>query len=305
MTISAQNLTGTWEGLFDKEQFLQINIVHSSKGICGYTYDTVITKKNDYCRAYFKGYYNKRRNDFYVQGVRFLENSGGHFLTQLNFKYSKENDKEYLVQEESLEERIKKLEDGDTTKPIKLLKVSNIPSPYLKEVYKPCTEDSLPTLKKDSTPIKLFTRILVDSPFTSKLKVKKTDSLLVINKPTIEKQVIERNNKLLKTITITSPTLLITMYDNAIVDGDTISVFHNGKLIVSHQLLSEKGINITIELSKEKPHHEIVLFAHNLGSIPPNTALLVITAGKERYELKASASLTENATLIFEYEPKE
>ncbi len=66
MTISAQNLTGTWEGLFDKEQFLQINIVHSSKGICGYTYDTVITKKNDYCRAYFKGYYNKRRNDFYV-----------------------------------------------------------------------------------------------------------------------------------------------------------------------------------------------------------------------------------------------
>jgi len=303
MTCTAQNLTGIWQGLFDNEQFLQINIMHSSKGICGYTYDTVIAKKNDYCRAYFKGGYSKRTNEFYLQGLRFLENSGGHLLSTLYFNYFTENDKEYLIQEESLEERMRKVVEGDTTKLIKLLRVSNTPSPYLKEVYKPCMEDSMPILKKDTTPLKLITR----SPrvsLTEEFKPKKKDTLIAQKKPLLEKQVEERSNKVIKTITINSPTLLITMYDNAIVDGDTISVFHNGKLIVSHQLLSEKGIDITIELSKENPHHEIVLFAHNLGSIPPNTALLVITAGKERYELKASASLNENATLVFEYVPK-
>lgn len=304
ITCTAQNLTGIWQGLFDNEQFLQINIMHSSKGICGYTYDTVIAKKNDYCRAYFKGGYSKRTNEFYLQGLRFLENSGGHLLSTLYFNYFTENDKEYLLQQESLEEKRRKVVEGDTTKLIKLLRVSNTPSPYLKEVYKPCMEDSMPILKKDTTPLKLITR----SPrvsLTEEFKPKKKDTPIAQKKALLEKQVEERSNKVIKTITINNPTLLITMYDNAIVDGDTISVFHNGKLIVSHQLLSEKGIDITIELSKENPHHEIVLFAHNLGSIPPNTALLVITAGKERYELKASASLTENATLVFEYVPKE
>lgn len=304
MTCPAQNLTGIWQGLFDNEQFLQINIMHSSKGICGYTYDTVIAKKNDYCRAYFKGRYSKRTNEFYVQGLRFLENSGGHLLSTLYFNYFIENDKEYLIQEESLEEKMRKVEEGDTTKLIKLLRVSNTPSPYLKEVYKPCMEDSMPILKKDTTPLKLITRSSIVS-VTEEFKPKKKDKIVAQEKPLLEKQVEGRSNKIIKTITINSPTLLITMYDNAIVDGDTISVFHNGKLIVSRQLLSEKGIDITIELSQVNPHHEIVLFAHNLGSIPPNTALLVITAGKERYELKASASLTENATLVFEYVPKE
>ena len=304
MTCTAQNLTGIWQGLFDNEQFLQINIMHSSKGICGYTYDTVIAKKNDYCRAYFKGRYSKRTNEFYVQGLRFLENSGGHLLSTLYFNYFIENDKEYLIQEESLEEKMRKVEEGDTTKLIKLLRVSNTPSPYLKEVYKPCMEDSMPILKKDTTPLKLITRSSIVS-VTEEFKPKKKDKIVAQEKPLLEKQVEGRSNKIIKTITINSPTLLITMYDNAIVDGDTISVFHNGKLIVSRQLLSEKGIDITIELSQVNPHHEIVLFAHNLGSIPPNTALLVITAGKERYELKASASLTENATLVFEYVPKE
>lgn len=304
MTCTAQNLTGIWQGLFDNEQFLQINIMHSSKGICGYTYDTVIAKKNDYCRAYFKGRYSKRTNEFYVQGLRFLENSGGHLLSTLYFNYFIENDKEYLIQEESLEEKMRKVEEGDTTKLIKLLRVSNTPSPYLKEVYKPCMEDSMPILKKDTTPLKLITRSSIVS-VTEEFKPKKKDKIVAQEKPLLEKQVEGRSNKIIKTITINSPTLLITMYDNAIVDGDTISVFHNGKLIVSRQPLSEKGIDITIELSQVNPHHEIVLFAHNLGSIPPNTALLVITAGKERYELKASASLTENATLVFEYVPKE
>jgi hypothetical protein len=305
ITTLAQNLTGTWEGKMDAEQFLQVNILHSSKGICGYSYDSVIASKGDYCRAYFEGKYKRRTNDFHMFGTKFLENSGGHFLMELHFEYSKENNKEYLLQILSLEERIKRMFTNDTTTPIKLLKVSNEPSSYMKEVYDPCTEKPISTLKKDTIVTKEPIKPILDTVVKIQPTIKKVDTQIVIKPPVIEKQAGERKNVVVKTITITSPTLVISMYDNAVVDGDTISVLHNGKLVVAKQLLNEKGIDITIELSKEKPHHEIVLFAHNLGSIPPNTALLVIKAGNERYELKASASLTENATLIFEYKPKE
>jgi putative heme iron utilization protein len=39
------------------------------------------------------------------------------------------------------------------------------------------------------------------------------------------------------------------------------------------------------------------MFAENLGKYPPNTALMVITDGKNRYEIFMSSSLTENATI--------
>jgi hypothetical protein len=87
-------------------------------------------------------------------------------------------------------------------------------------------------------------------------------------------------------------------------DGDTVSILYNGKMLLTHQLLSEKGIELNIELDEKQTRHEITLFAENLGSIPPNTALVVITAGKKRYELFASASLEENAVLVFNYKPQ-
>ena len=45
------------------------------------------------------------------------------------------------------------------------------------------------------------------------------------------------------------------------------------------------------------------MYAENLGSIPPNTALIVVTAGDKRYELRSKASLEENAVLVIEYKP--
>jgi hypothetical protein len=41
----------------------------------------------------------------------------------------------------------------------------------------------------------------------------------------------------------------------------------------------------------------VSMLAENLGSIPPNTALMIVTDGKNRYEVFLSSSLTENATV--------
>jgi hypothetical protein len=39
------------------------------------------------------------------------------------------------------------------------------------------------------------------------------------------------------------------------------------------------------------------MFAENLGLIPPNTALMVITDGKKKYEIRLASNLEKNATI--------
>jgi hypothetical protein len=46
------------------------------------------------------------------------------------------------------------------------------------------------------------------------------------------------------------------------------------------------------------------MVAENLGSIPPNTALMVITAGAKRYELFITSTEQKNAVVVVEYKPE-
>lgn len=105
-------------------------------------------------------------------------------------------------------------------------------------------------------------------------------------------------------VVIHSNHLNLKLFDNGTVDGDTVSVFYNGKLLVSHKGLSEKPINLDIDLDSTVSIHKITLYAENLGSIPPNTAMIIVTAGNKRFELRSKASLEENAVLVFEYQPE-
>ncbi len=95
----------------------------------------------------------------------------------------------------------------------------------------------------------------------------------------------KRNNELVKTIYTSAKEIKIDLYDNGEIDGDTISVYDNNKLIISKRGLTDKPISINIKADENVPVHEFVMVAENLGSIPPNTALMIITAGAKRYEL--------------------
>ena len=171
-------------------------------------------------------------------------------------------------------------------------------------------EDSLPTGPEAKEPEKSIDS-LSTGPEAKELE-KRVDSLPIVTIPIIKntdsisipKKAEQRKNIEQSYIEVNVKTINLKVYDNAIVDGDTVSILYNGKMLLSHQLLSEKAIEINIELDDGQTRHEIILFAENLGSIVPNTALVVITAGEKRYELFASASLQENAVLVFDYRPR-
>jgi hypothetical protein len=149
-----------------------------------------------------------------------------------------------------------------------------------------------PTLTKNTADV-LSQKITPPSkPITNLLN----DSVLGL-----PKEVALRKTEIIDTITTQAKKITISIYDNGTVDGDTVSVFHNGKIILAHQRLSGKPLEVTIDVNLQNPKHEIILFAENLGSMPPNTALLIIQAGRRRYELRSAADLTKNASVVFEY----
>jgi hypothetical protein len=109
-----------------------------------------------------------------------------------------------------------------------------------------------------------------------------------------------RANKVLQTLTAKEDSLALSFYDNGVVDGDVISVYVNNKNIILNASLTVSAIKKTISL-KEFTDSEVqlTLVAENLGSLPPNTGLLVVQLGNQRYDIRFSADLKTNASIIF------
>lgn len=75
---------------------------------------------------------------------------------------------------------------------------------------------------------------------------------------------------------IHSSTRKVTFYvwDSGAIDGDIITLVFNGNVIIPKSTLRGPGDKISAEVTLTKGYNYVLLFAHNVGSIPPNTAAL-------------------------------
>lgn len=113
-----------------------------------------------------------------------------------------------------------------------------------------------------------------------------------------------RISSVVKTIPVKNKQLKVCLYDNGEIDGDSISLIFNGKLLLSHKRLTAEPLTITVDLDNHPDAiNELAMYAENLGSIPPNTALMVITDGTQRYELRVSSDLKKSGAVRFVYSP--
>lgn len=113
----------------------------------------------------------------------------------------------------------------------------------------------------------------------------------------VNNQYKQRQNVVQQEIEVNADSVSVDFYDNGEIDGDSISVFFNDKLLASNQMLSTRSIHLNVQLDSTKQVNEISMFADNLGSIPPNTALMIVSDGAKRYEIRLSSNLEKNATL--------
>ena len=108
--------------------------------------------------------------------------------------------------------------------------------------------------------------------------------------------------ELVKEIKVDTGTVHIELYDNGQIDGDTISVYVNNKMVIQNNMLKLQPITLSLRIDASKPIQDLVMVGENLGSIPPNTALMIIMAGNQRYQLYLTADDKKNALVRFIYE---
>ncbi|MBC7949615.1 MAG: hypothetical protein H7Y42_17140 [Chitinophagaceae bacterium] len=103
-------------------------------------------------------------------------------------------------------------------------------------------------------------------------------------------------------IKVDTGTIRLDFYDNAEIDGDSITIKVNNKVVLTHQRLGAKPITTYIRVDAGNTFHEVEMIGENLGSIPPNTALLIITAGTKHYKLFLNSTETKSAKVRFLFE---
>ncbi len=199
--------------------------------------------------------------------------------------------------------------------PVKKI-VSNAPSNKIETknktvVKKPGNTTTTKTKTKNNTPDKTKTTVIKNPTpvpnFTEKKKVidsvKKTALIKpAVNKPNIPvpEQLATRTNELVKTIVVNDPDVLVKLYDNGEIDGDTVSVYFDRKRILSKGGLTAEPLILRLHID-DGDVHELVMVAENLGLIPPNTSLMVVEAGEQRYNVQISSTEQQNAVIRFRY----
>ncbi|HEV2355207.1 MAG TPA: hypothetical protein VGR89_13245 [Puia sp.] len=120
--------------------------------------------------------------------------------------------------------------------------------------------------------------------------------------PTIAPRVLrERQNQLVRAVTVNTREVVLNIYDDGVIDGDTVSVYLDNRMVINHAMLTDKPLIVTIHLDEDNDYHELVMVADNEGSIPPNTSLMIVKAGDKEYKVNITSSLQKNATVTFRY----
>ena len=189
----------------------------------------------------------------------------------------------------------------------------------LKECIKPKTVVATPVkvpviVKKQSAPLKPMQKRAVQQPIkkpgATATTVKPETEPVAPDKPAIKVTagvgtlrpavLTTRANPLIKQIETEAGEIRLDLYDNGDIDGDSVSIYHNNSLLVQDARLSQKPISLRIFVDPDHPHHELIMVANNLGTIPPNTSMMVVTAGGKRYEVFISSNEQRNAKVVFD-----
>ena len=134
--------------------------------------------------------------------------------------------------------------------------------------------------------------------------INQTTSPIQTHAPTITStisaaKIATRKIETIKSVFIKSDSVTITLYDNGEVDGDIVSVLLNGKVIMPNVMLTSNAIKKTVYITPDLGDSlQLIMYAENLGSIPPNTGLLILQDGDDRYEIRFAGDMQKNSAII-------
>lgn len=319
-STQAQTITGAWKGKIGSAH-TELKLIKKGDSLLGTSY--YYTSRSNYIRYAVKGYFDPNSNSVVWWDDAMLEDR----LTGKIFG----DDKEALLSVADFNcpgERTMRL-DGESTKrdnknkpkgTIALEKITSsgfhdewdfVIENYIYGANDPEIIDSVARLHMVTNEVSEEKETTLGST-TVKPVQKDNPSIAVSAPPIVEKKkptpvpattaqqkFSTREKKLATVIPVTGDSVELRFYDNAVVDGDSIAVFLNDKMVFEHVRLNNKPYSLTLSVNDLTEDNEMVMVAENLGTIPPNTSLMVCIVDGKRYEARLES--TENSSALIRF----
>lgn len=315
LTTKAQMVTGVWHGKINGQK-AEVKIIKSGDSITGTSY--YYTNGKNFRRYTIKGYFDEKSNELIWWDDRLVEEKAGGILTtpgkvpllsRADFNCPGGG---VMLLDGSSNEKNEEIKEGS----VHLEKIYKdaifrdewdwVINNYTAGTNDPYIIDSISLLAFNPTK----QPVLVTEPpiavnrnpgmvvIPAKTEEKKEPELpgVIVTPPSIEQKFITRKKKIFTTIPVSGDSVMLSFYDNAIVDGDSISLFLDGRMIFSHIKLSDKPYTVSLAVADLSEESELVMVAENLGAIPPNTSYMVAMVGDKRHA--ANLSSTEETSAV-------
>lgn len=105
-------------------------------------------------------------------------------------------------------------------------------------------------------------------------------------------------------ILVTNPELQIQIVDYMKVDNDTVSVYLNRNLLARNIRIAKRPALLNFKLDTRLELHELLLYAENLGQVPPNTSEMILVDGEKRHRVMIVSDKEKTAAVYLRYKPK-
>jgi hypothetical protein len=95
--------------------------------------------------------------------------------------------------------------------------------------------------------------------------------------------------------------LQIMLLDYMKVDNDTVSVYLNRDILTKNIKITKRPTIINLKLDTRIELHEVLLYAENLGLVPPNTSELILIDGETKHRIMIVSDKEKTAALYLRY----
>jgi len=312
----SQMITGVWRGKINRQK-AEVKIVLNGDSLTGTSY--YYESSTNYRRYSIKGFFDVNTNEAIWWDDQLLEESNGNRLTPGKIPLLSRADfncpgggkmmldgKTGKIEEENPrgDLHLDKIEQGSFSD-----EWDNVIDNYLAGSNDPDFIDSVsqiarrPVINERTTEPVIEKKTVFITP-QEPVIVKEEPKTIVTNPEPVKQQTVEekfasRKKTFSKEIVVSGDSIELRFYDNAEVDGDSISLFLNDKLIFEHIRLTEKAYIIKLAVNDLHESNELTMVAENLGSIPPNTSYMIVYVGETRYDAQLQSTEGSSAMVRF------
>jgi hypothetical protein len=268
-----------WEGrILEAGSFYEISISFKEAGNGTYSGISISRSKNMYCQTSFEGVL--KNGVILLTQTSILKTNFPSVESICLLQFSLKQKEEALAGTFTSTSKSSTTDCGTGTVQLKLKIAGKDIPPVANIIVQPQTSVQPQTTRK----------IIVDTLY----QVDGESVNVVIDDTIVVKK--DRDIFIINTLEFLEDSVHVEIYDNGVVDGDEITLYVNKGVLFRNKILSDKPLQFDLD-GKMFSTYDLQFFANSLGSMPPNTGLIIISTATERKEVVFASDFSKTSSL--------